>query len=71
LRALRSVRNALLDATAREPIAPYDARIAESAAIEAFALSKTYRGDVRAVVGLDLRVERGEFSGFSARTAPA
>jgi ABC-2 type transport system ATP-binding protein len=35
-----------------------------SAAIEAFGLSKTYGRDVRALVDLDLRVERGEVFGY-------
>jgi ABC-2 type transport system ATP-binding protein len=35
-----------------------------SAAIETSGLSKTYRGGVQALVGLDLRVERGEVFGF-------
>ena len=42
----------------------YDAAVAEAAAIETSALSKTYRGGVRALAGLDLRVERGEVYGF-------
>jgi ABC-type multidrug transport system ATPase subunit len=33
-------------------------------AIETVGLSKTYRGGVRALAGLDLRVERGEVFGF-------
>src|SRR5262245_24917318 len=36
----------------------------EPAAIETSALAKTYRTGVRALVGLDLRVERGEVFGF-------
>jgi len=36
----------------------------EPAAIETFGLSKTYDGKVRALVGLDLRVERGEVFGY-------
>jgi ABC-2 type transport system ATP-binding protein len=38
--------------------------VADAAAIETSALSKTYRGGVRALAGLDLRVERGEVHGF-------
>ena len=38
--------------------------MAEAPAIETAGLSKTYRGGVRALVGLDLRVERGEVFGF-------
>jgi ABC-2 type transport system ATP-binding protein len=38
--------------------------MADVAAIETSALSKTYRGGVRALIGLDLRVERGEVFGF-------
>jgi ABC-2 type transport system ATP-binding protein len=37
---------------------------ADPPAIEAFGLSKTYRGNVRALVDLDLRVERGEVFGY-------
>ncbi len=40
------------------------AGVTPSAAIEAKGLSKTYTGDVRAVVDLDLRVERGEVFGY-------
>ncbi len=36
----------------------------EPAAIETVGLSKTYDGKVRALVGLDLRVERGEVFGY-------
>jgi ABC-2 type transport system ATP-binding protein len=35
-----------------------------SAAIETFGLSKTYGGGIRALVGLDLRVETGEVFGY-------
>ena len=38
--------------------------MAETAAIEAVGLAKTYGGRVRALTGLDLRVERGEVFGF-------
>jgi beta-exotoxin I transport system ATP-binding protein len=38
--------------------------LAASAAIETSGLGKTYAGDVRAVVDLDLRVERGEVFGY-------
>jgi len=38
--------------------------MAEAPAIETFRLSKTYHGDVRALVDLDLRVERGEVFGY-------
>jgi beta-exotoxin I transport system ATP-binding protein len=38
--------------------------VADAAAIETSALSKTYRGGVRALDGLELRVERGEVFGF-------
>jgi ABC-2 type transport system ATP-binding protein len=38
--------------------------VSDPAAIETSALSKTYRGGVRALVGLDLRVEQGEVFGF-------
>jgi beta-exotoxin I transport system ATP-binding protein len=38
--------------------------VADGAAIETSSLSKTYRGNVQALVGLDLRVERGEVFGF-------
>jgi ABC-2 type transport system ATP-binding protein len=38
--------------------------VALSPAIETFGLSKTYPGDVRALVDLDLRVERGEVFGY-------
>ena len=41
---------------------PYSAPVA--AAIETHGLSKTYPGDVRAVAGLDLRVELGEVFGY-------
>jgi ABC-2 type transport system ATP-binding protein len=37
---------------------------AETPAIETSGLSKTYRGDVAALVGLDLRVEQGEVFGY-------
>jgi ABC-type multidrug transport system ATPase subunit len=37
---------------------------ADEPAIEAIALSKTYRGGVRALAELDLRVEHGEVFGF-------
>ena len=42
----------------------YDRRVAASAAIETFELSKTYAKDVRALVALDLRVEHGEVFGY-------
>jgi len=38
--------------------------MAATSAIEAVGLSKTYGGKVRALVGLDLRVERGEIFGY-------
>ena len=38
--------------------------MADVAAIETAGLSKTYRGGVEALIGLDLRVERGEVFGF-------
>ena len=38
--------------------------MAEPPAIETFGLSKTYGGDVRALVDLNLRVERGEVFGY-------
>jgi ABC-2 type transport system ATP-binding protein len=38
--------------------------VAEAPAIETYGLSKTYGGRVRALAGLDLRVERGEVFGF-------
>jgi ABC-2 type transport system ATP-binding protein len=38
--------------------------VAEAPAIETHELSKTYGGRVRALAGLDLRVERGEVFGF-------
>ena len=38
--------------------------MADAPAIQTFALSKTYRGGVRALSGLDLRVEHGEVFGF-------
>ncbi len=38
--------------------------MSEAPAIETVGLSKTYGGKVRAVVGLDLRVERGEVFGY-------
>ena len=38
--------------------------MAEAVAIETVGLSKTYRTGVRALVGLDLRVDRGEVFGF-------
>jgi ABC-2 type transport system ATP-binding protein len=38
--------------------------VAEAPAIETFRLSKTYSGAVRALVDLDLRVERGEVFGY-------
>ena len=38
--------------------------MAATPAIEAVGLSKTYGGQVRALVGLDLRVERGEIFGY-------
>ncbi|HEU4450993.1 MAG TPA: ABC transporter ATP-binding protein [Gaiellaceae bacterium] len=38
--------------------------MADVPAIETSGLSKTYRGDVEALVGLDLTVERGEVFGF-------
>jgi ABC-2 type transport system ATP-binding protein len=38
--------------------------VAEAPAIETARLSKTYGGDVRALVDLDLRVERGEVFGY-------
>jgi ABC-2 type transport system ATP-binding protein len=38
--------------------------LAEAPAIETVGLSKTYGGRVRALVGLDLRVERGEVFGY-------
>jgi ABC-2 type transport system ATP-binding protein len=38
--------------------------LAEPAAIETHGLSKTYGGRVRALAGLDLRVERGEVFGY-------
>jgi len=38
--------------------------VLEPAAIETAGLSKTYGGKVRALVGLDLRVERGEVFGY-------
>ena len=38
--------------------------MAATPAIEAVGLSKTYGGKVRALVGLDLRVERGEIFGY-------
>ncbi|OFW71502.1 MAG: ABC transporter [Actinobacteria bacterium RBG_16_68_12] len=38
--------------------------MSEATAIEAVRLSKTYDGKVRALVGLDLRVERGEVFGY-------
>src|SRR5262249_13452123 len=41
---------------------PYSARVA--AAIETHGLTKTYSGGVRAVAGLDLRVEPGEVFGY-------
>ena len=37
---------------------------AETPAIETSGLSKTYRGGVAALVGLDLRVEQGEVFGY-------
>jgi beta-exotoxin I transport system ATP-binding protein len=40
------------------------ARMADVPAIETFGLSKTYRGAVEALVGLDLRVGPGEVFGF-------
>jgi ABC-2 type transport system ATP-binding protein len=40
------------------------ARMADVPAIETFGLSKTYRGGVEALVGLDLRVGPGEVFGF-------
>ena len=42
----------------------YDGFVAEAAAIETSALSKTFRGGIRALAGLDLRVEQGEVFGF-------
>jgi ABC-2 type transport system ATP-binding protein len=38
--------------------------VADALAIETVGLSKTYQGDVRALVGLELEVERGEVFGF-------
>jgi beta-exotoxin I transport system ATP-binding protein len=38
--------------------------VAEAPAIDTHGLSKTYRGRVRALAGLDLRVERGEVFGY-------
>src|SRR5215471_479475 len=38
--------------------------MADAPALETVGLSKTYGGRVRALVGLDLRVERGEVFGF-------
>jgi ABC-2 type transport system ATP-binding protein len=38
--------------------------VAEASAIETFGLAKTYGGRVRALVGLDLRVEQGEVFGY-------
>jgi len=38
--------------------------VADAAAIATSALSKTYRGGVRALAGLDLRVEQGEIFGY-------
>jgi ABC-2 type transport system ATP-binding protein len=38
--------------------------VSATAAIETSGLSKTYRGGVAALVGLDLRVERGEIFGY-------
>lgn len=45
-------------------VAVMDARAAQAPAIEAEGLVKVYAGDVRAVDGIDVRVERGEFFGF-------
>jgi ABC-2 type transport system ATP-binding protein len=42
----------------------YDRRVTTSPAIETVGLSKTYEGTVKALVDLDLRVERGEVFGF-------
>jgi beta-exotoxin I transport system ATP-binding protein len=42
----------------------YDGRVAATPAIETSGLSKTYRGGVQALVGLDLAIERGEVFGF-------
>jgi ABC-2 type transport system ATP-binding protein len=42
----------------------YDRRVNASPAIETVGLSKTYEGTVKALVDLDLRVERGEVFGF-------
>jgi ABC-2 type transport system ATP-binding protein len=42
----------------------YDRRVTASPAIETVGLSKTYEGTVKALVDLDLRVERGEVFGF-------
>ena len=40
------------------------AEMAESPAVETVGLSKTYEGRVHALIGLDLRVERGEVFGY-------
>jgi ABC-2 type transport system ATP-binding protein len=40
------------------------------AAIEATALQREYKGGLRAVDGIDLRVERGEVYGFLGPTEP-
>ena len=45
-------------------VAGMDPRARQAPAIEAEGLVKVYRGDVRAVDGIDVRVERGEFFGF-------
>ncbi len=42
----------------------YDRVVSSALAIEAIGLSKTYGGKVRALVDLDLRVERGEVFGY-------
>jgi beta-exotoxin I transport system ATP-binding protein len=42
----------------------YDRHMADAPAIETVGLSKTYGSDVHALVGLDLRVERGEVFGY-------
>ena len=42
----------------------YDRGVTDAPAIETIGLSKTYGGRVRALVGLDLRVEQGEVFGY-------
>jgi beta-exotoxin I transport system ATP-binding protein len=63
-RATESHTNETARATAVFPAENYDGRVPGTPAIETSGLSKTYRGGVQALVGLDLTIERGEVFGF-------